>query len=60
MKNRYRAAIYVDMWYESKEEAAKELYRLIKSIPNSFTDGVSEMPHGSEVSLVTEKEQVGS
>ena len=49
---RYRATIFVDLWNESSEEAAKELEKIVKSIPNSFSDGISRLPHGSKVSLV--------
>ena len=48
---RYRAAIYVDYWAEDGRGAAKQLEETLSSIPNAFTDGVSEMPHGSAISL---------
>ena len=54
METRYRATIYVDLWSDSPEKASRELAKLIKSIPNSFTDGLSELKHGSEVSLNTD------
>ena len=51
---RYRATIYVDFWEDDVKEAAKELEKVVKSIPNSFSDGISALPHGSEISLVEE------
>ena len=48
---RYRATIYVDIWDDDIEEASKELEKIIKSIPNSFSDGISALPHGSKISL---------
>tara|TARA_R100001594_G_scaffold121595_2_gene157526 strand:- start:10858 stop:11022 length:165 start_codon:yes stop_codon:yes gene_type:complete len=51
-KERYRAAIYVDIFDDNIEDAAKRLEKLVKSIPNSFSDGISKHPHGSKVSLV--------
>ena len=52
---RYRATIYVDLWHDSGEEASKELEKIVKSIPNSFSDGLSALPHGSEISLVSKE-----
>ena len=51
---RYRATIYVDFWAEEGETAGKELDKLVKSIPNAFSDGLSSLPHGSEISLIQE------
>ena len=48
---RYRATIYVDIWDDDIEEASKELEKIIKSIPNSFSDGISALPHGAKFSL---------
>ena len=48
---RYRATIYVDLWHDSGEEASKELEKIVKSIPNSYSDGLSALPHGSKISL---------
>ncbi len=48
---RYRAIIYVDIWADEGSEASKELAKIVKSIPNSFSDGLSALPHGSEISL---------
>ena len=52
---RYRATIYVDLWSESSEEASKELEKIVKSVPNSFSDGLSALPHGSKISLVSQE-----
>ena len=52
---RYRGIIYVDLWHDSKEEASKELEKIVKSIPNSFSDVLSAMPHGSKISLVSQE-----
>ena len=46
---RYRACIYIDMWHDSGEDAAKKLGKIVKSIPNSFSDGLSAMPNGSGI-----------
>ena len=51
---RYRATIYVDFWKDDIKGAAKELEKVVKSIPNSFSDGISALPHGSKISLVEE------
>ena len=51
---RYRATIYVDLWHDEPGGASKELERIVKSIPNSFSDGLSELPHGSKISLIQE------
>tara|TARA_Y100000310_G_C20359450_1_gene658268 strand:+ start:250 stop:426 length:177 start_codon:yes stop_codon:yes gene_type:complete len=51
---RYRATIYIDLWHESSKEASKELEKIVKSIPNSFSDGLIALPHGSDISLVQE------
>ena len=48
---RYRACLYIDMWYDSVEDAVKELEGIVKSVPNSFSDGLSALPHGSKISL---------
>ena len=52
---RYRATIYVDYWKDDIDEASKELEKLLKSIPNSFSDGITSLQHGSEVSLVNKE-----
>ena len=44
----------MDFWEDDVKEAAKELEKVVKSIPNSFSDGISALPHGSEISLVEE------
>ena len=51
---RYRATIYVDFWEDDVKEAAKELEKVVKSIPNSFSDGISALPHGSKISFEQE------
>ena len=51
---RYRAVIYVDIWAEEGKAAGKKLDRIVKSIPNSFSDGLSPLPHGSKISLIQE------
>ena len=48
---RYRAVIYVDIWASEDKIAGKKLEKLVKSIPDSFSDGLSPLPHGSEISL---------
>ena len=51
---RYRATIYVDIWAEEGEAAGKKLDKIVKSIPNAFSDGLSSLPHGSKISLIQE------
>ena len=51
---RYRAVIYVDIWAEEGKTAGKKLDKIVKSIPNAFSDGLSPLPHGSEISLIQE------
>ena len=51
---RYRATIYVDIWAEEGKAAGKKLDRIVKSIPNSLSDGLSPLPHGSKISLIQE------
>ena len=48
---RYRATIYVDLHTDNKKEAEKKLMDIVLDIPNSFQGDISEMPHGSEISL---------
>ncbi len=50
-KLRYRAAVYVDIWANSIEGASNKLGKIVKSIPNSFSDGLSPLPHGSKISI---------
>ena len=54
---RYRATIYVDLWHDSGEEASKELEKIVKSIPNSFSDGLSALPHGYKISLDSQEHE---
>ena len=51
---RYRATIYVDFWAEEGKIAGKKLDKLVRSIPNAFSDGLSPLPHGSKISLIQE------
>tara|TARA_Y100000310_G_scaffold190680_1_gene190685 strand:- start:210 stop:386 length:177 start_codon:yes stop_codon:yes gene_type:complete len=51
---RYRGTIYVDIWAEEGKVAGRKLDKIVKSIPNSFSDGLSPLPHGSEISLIQE------
>ena len=48
---RYVATIYVELFAEESKAAGKKLEKIVKSIPNSFSDGLSALPHGSEISL---------
>ena len=53
---RYVATIYVEL-YDSTGEgkvASKQLEKIVKSIPNSWSDGLERKPHGSKISLVDE------
>ena len=43
-KNKYRAAIYVDIYDEDIQSASKKLSEYLDTIPNSFTDGISKLP----------------
>ena len=51
---RYVATIYVDIFAEEGKAAAKKLGKIVKSIPNSWSDGLERKPHGSEISLAGE------
>ena len=48
---RYRATIAVDVWADTKEEAEKMSHDIVLGIPNSFQNTLSELPHGSKISL---------
>ena len=50
-EKRYRATIYVDLWAEEGKVASKKLEKIVKSIPNSWSDGLERKPHGSDISL---------
>jgi|TARA_Y100000310_G_scaffold21605_1_gene20876 hypothetical protein len=52
---RYRATIFIDLWHDTEEEASKEIEKIVKSIPNSFIDGLAALPHGSDISLFADK-----
>ena len=56
---RYVATIYVEVWGEGKT-ASKKLEKIVKSIPNSWSDGLERKPHGSKISLVQESNPTGS
>ena len=43
-KNKYRAAIYVDIHDVDIQSASKKLSEYLDTIPNSFTDGISKLP----------------
>ena len=53
---RYVATIYVEVWGEGKT-ASKKLEKIVKSIPNSWSDGLEKKPHGSEISLIQEENE---
>ena len=57
---RYRATVYIDIWKETGKEASKVLDKIVKSIPNAFSDGLEPMPHGSKISLVKENDPTDS
>ena len=48
---RYRGIVYIDWWCDDIKKASKKLEKVVKSIPNSFSDGISALPHGSKISL---------
>ena len=51
---RYRLTLMVDLWADTKEGAEKQVDGIVLGIPNSFQTDVSELPHGSEISLIKE------
>ena len=51
---RYRLTLMVDLWADTKEGAEKQAEGIVLGIPNSFQTDVSELPHGSEISLIKE------
>ena len=53
---RYLATIYVELFSEGGKAASKQLEKIVKSIPNSWSDGLERKPHGSKVSLVQESD----
>ena len=55
MQKRYRATIYVDIWADNPQDASDELLGILKETPNSFSDGFTELKHGSAESLIDEK-----
>ena len=48
---RYVATIYVEVFAEEGKAASKKLEKIVKSIPNSWSDGLERKPHGSDISL---------
>ena len=48
---RYRATIYLDVSANTLLEAEKQVNDLLLGLPNSFQAEVSELPHGSKISL---------
>ena len=53
---RYLATIYVDLFAEEGKAASRQLEKIVKSIPNSWSDGLEKKPHGSEISLIQEND----
>ena len=51
---RYVGTIYVDLFAEDGSSASKQLEKIVKSIPNSWSDGLERKPHGSKISLIQE------
>ena len=49
---RYVGTIYVDLFAEEGKAASKRLEKIVKSIPNAWSDGLERKPHGSKISLV--------
>ena len=52
---RYIATIYVEIFSEDGKAASRKLEKVVKSIPNSWSDGLEQKPHGSKISLVSEE-----
>ena len=52
---RYRATIAVDVFADTKEEAEKRVQDIVLGLPNSFQMAIFRLPHGSKISLVSEK-----
>ena len=52
---RYRATIYVDVWSDSKLGAEKQVEDITTEITNAFQGDLIELPHGSEISLVSQE-----
>ena len=51
---RYVATIYVDIFAEDGKAASRKFEKIVKSIPNSWSDGFEQKPHGSKISLTQE------
>ena len=54
---RYRSTINVDIWADTKEEAEEKSMDIVLGLPNSFQVAISQMPHGSEISLDAEEQK---
>ena len=44
----------MDLFAEDGKAASKKLEKIVKSIPNSWSDGLEQKPHGSKISLAQE------
>ncbi len=58
MEKRFRATVYIDIWDETPQGASNQLKQAMRHLKivakESFSDGISELKHGSEVSLIDE------
>ena len=57
---RYVGTIYVEIFAEEGKSPPKKLEKIVKSIPNSWSDGLERKPHGSKISLVKESDPTDS
>ena len=53
---RYVATIYVEVFAENGKSASKKLEKIVRSIPNAWSDGLERKPHGSKISLIQESD----
>ena len=53
---RYVGTIYVDVFAEEGKSASKKLEKIVRSIPNAWSDGLERKPHGSKISLIQESD----
>ena len=51
---RYVGTIYVDLFAWDGPSASKKLDKIVRAIPNSWSDGLERKPHGSKISLIQE------
>ena len=51
---RYVATVYVEIFSGDAKTASRKLEKIVKSVPNSWSDGLELKPHGSKISLVQE------